>query len=100
MQASVTDPRNELLCILICSLITNVLQHRTMTFFTSTAGKVTQDHALAKFCTYTFKQACTKPPPPPPGGGYLHQVGEPKPIFSRFFVTVTTLPLLLCAALL
>ena len=102
MQASVTDLRNEL----HCSLTTNMLQHRTMTLFSTTAGKVTQDHELPKTHTYTLNQACTSPLCP--WLDYLHQVGEPKPIFSRFLVTVTTLPLgesagkslLLCAALL
>ena len=91
--------------ILIYLLITNALQHSTTTFFTTTAGKVTQDHELAITPHIEIGLHNT---PPPPWLVYLHQVGEPKPMFSRFLVTVNTLPLgesagqplLLCAALL
>ena len=51
--------------ILIYLLITNALQHSTTTFFTTTAGKVTQDHELA--ITPHIEIGLHNTPPPPPG---------------------------------
>jgi len=49
--------------ILIYLLITNALQHSTTTFFTTTAGKVTQDHELA--ITPHIEIGLHNTPPPP-----------------------------------